>query len=204
MKPIHTIRPGCTVPTKVSFPRLLLFPSFRLPQSDRAAHADAFHSHGGTTPTTLVNSSATTTPRPPESFYDAQSVRTYSAPPLSPHGGSNQSHWSPPSVRHSRVVSSHSSLGSEYGGGGGGGGGGQHDYLHGAAHPHPPGMPPRRYSGQAQHFQPISEPISELAGSEVGGPPGAVSEIGWSERDEERYSHQQPQRQPRQAGLGIK
>ncbi|KAK7961116.1 hypothetical protein PG988_012330 [Apiospora saccharicola] len=150
---------------------------------------------GGTTPTTLVNSSATTTPRPPESFYDAQSVRTYSAPPLSPHGtGSNQSHWSPPSVRHSRVVSSHSSLGSEYAGNGG-------DY-HGAVHP---GMPPKRYSGQ--HFQPISEPISELAGSEVTGPQGSVSEIGWSDRDEERYSHQRPQRQQQQqqqTGLGIK
>ncbi|KAK8017267.1 hypothetical protein PG991_008343 [Apiospora marii] len=168
------------------------------------AHLDTFHNNGGTTPTTLVNSSATTTPRPPESFYDAQSVRTYSAPPLSPHGGSNQSHWSPPSVRHSRVVSSHSSLGSEYGSGGAAGaGGGGNDFL--GAHHHHPGMPPKRYSGQAQHFQPMSEPISELAGSEVSGPQGTVSEIGWSDRDEERYSHQQPQRQQQQqAGLGIK
>ncbi|KAK8057819.1 hypothetical protein PG996_011756 [Apiospora saccharicola] len=165
------------------------------PSGMYSPYKDTFHNNGGTTPTTLVNSSATTTPRPPESFYDAQSVRTYSAPPPSPHGtGSNQSHWSPPSVRHSRVVSSHSSLGSEYAGNGG-------DY-HGAVHP---GMPPKRYSGQ--HFQPISEPISELAGSEVTGPQGSVSEIGWSDRDEERYIHQRPQRQrqqQRQTGLGIK
>ncbi|KAK8108499.1 hypothetical protein PG984_014300 [Apiospora sp. TS-2023a] len=163
------------------------------PSGMYSPYKDTFHNNGGTTPTTLVNSSATTTPRPPESFYDAQSVRTYSAPPLSPHGtGSNQSHWSPPSVRHSRVISSHSSLGSEYAGNGG-------DY-HGAVHP---GMPPKRYSGQ--HFQPISEPISELAGSEVTGPQGSVSEIGWSDRDEERYSHQRPQRQQQQQmGLGIK
>ncbi|KAK8117924.1 uncharacterized protein PG998_006205 [Apiospora kogelbergensis] len=132
-----------------------------------ATAADTFHNNGGATPSTLVNSSARTTPRPPDSFYDGGSMRTYSAaPPLSPHD--RNSHWSP-SAHQSRHVSSHSSMGSEYHGG---------------------GVP-------STQFQPISEPISELAGSDVTGPEGTISEIGSSSHG---YNHQQQ----RQAGLGIK
>ncbi|KAK8061091.1 hypothetical protein PG997_015312 [Apiospora hydei] len=123
--------------------------------------------------------------------------------------GSNPSHWGGPpssSARHSRHVSSQSSMGSDYGGSGSGGGGGGSEYHGGGG-----GAPPMRSSGQQQphHFQ----PISELAGSEVTAPEGPVSEIGWSDRDDQRHNHpyelppqeqqQRSRQQQQQAGLGI-
>ncbi|KAK8022093.1 hypothetical protein PG993_012860 [Apiospora rasikravindrae] len=66
-----------------------------------------------------------------------------------------------------------------------------------------------RSSGQQPHFQPMTEPISELAGSEVTAPEGPVSEIGWSDRDDQRHNHpyelpqQQQQSRRQQPGLGI-